>query len=333
MDFGARLVWETEGRRGAAERGWLGEREREQEANMKNDAIEVHAEDGKARMPVTALEARRLAEIAHAPAQTTPAIIELALRQKVDTEQLRALMELQEKWEAREAQKAFTRAMAAFKAACPAVLAKDGTVDFTGAKGRTAYRHATLGGICDVVTPHLSAHGLSVGWAATQLDKGLVTVKTTITHEHGHSESVTLCAPRDESGNKNTIQSIGSVCTYLQRYGLLMALGLATSEMDDDGREGPPAPRATKPPAEAKKNSATAERIRKAKALFARYGVTLDQLIASFVGVVPESWTEEQWEQVRSWNRGLKVTPPEDRPALLATYGLAPSGREPGQEG
>jgi len=264
--------------------------------------------------------------------QTAPAIIELALRQKVDTEQLRALMDLQREWEAREAQKAFTRAMAAFKAACPAVLAKDGLVDFTGAKGRTTYRHATLGGICDVVTPHLSQHGLSVGWAATQLDKGLVTVKTTITHEQGHSESVTLCAPRDESGNKNAIQSIGSVCTYLQRYGLLMALGLATSEMDDDGREGPPAPAPEKPrPPAAKKDKdlkSLGERISKLGPIFSRYGVTYDQLIARFEGVVPASWTEEQWELVRAWNRELKVAKPEDRPALLVTYGLAPSERK-----
>ncbi len=301
---------------------------------MSNKTEEVQVLDKRAGAVIRAGDALHVSDGLVSGAPNPAALVQLALTQRVDIEQLRALMDLQEKWEAREAKKAFTRAMTAFKAACPAVLQKDGLVDFTGAKGQITYRHATLGGICDVVTPHLSQHGLSVGWAATQLDKGLVTVMTTITHEQGHSESVTLCAPRDESGNKNAIQSIGSVCTYLQRYGLLMALGLATSEMDDDGREGPPAQAPEKPRRpEAKKDKPVAERISKLGPVFSRYGVTYDQLIARFEGVVPASWTEEQWELVRSWNRELKVAKPEDRPALLVTYGLAPSEREPGQEG
>lgn len=40
MRYAERLVWETEGRRGAAERGWLGndEREREEERQREEEA-------------------------------------------------------------------------------------------------------------------------------------------------------------------------------------------------------------------------------------------------------------------------------------------------------
>ena len=40
--------------------------------------------------------------------------------------------------------------------------------------------------------------------------------------------------PADNSGGKNSIQGIGSSITYLQRYTLKLALGLAAGR-DDDG--------------------------------------------------------------------------------------------------
>ena len=55
-----------------------------------------------------------------------------------------------------------------------------------------------------------------------------------VSHRQGYSEENTLSAGRDESGNKNSIQAIGSTLTYLQRMTLKAALGLAASS-DDDG--------------------------------------------------------------------------------------------------
>jgi hypothetical protein len=45
-----------------------------------------------------------------------------------------------------------------------------------------------------------------------------------------------MTGPLDTSGNKNAIQSIGSSNTYLFRYTLNAALGLASAEMEDDGK-------------------------------------------------------------------------------------------------
>ena len=52
----------------------------------------------------------------------------------------------------------------------------------------------------------------------------------------GHSEETTLKAPPDTSGSKNSIQAIGSTVTYLERYTLLAATGMAAAGMDNDGR-------------------------------------------------------------------------------------------------
>src|SRR5690606_35194749 len=66
-------------------------------------------------------------------------------------------------------------------------------------------------------------------------------VTCVITHELGHSERTTLSAAPDESGGKNSIQAVGSTVTYLQRYTLMAATGLAAKDMDDDGRKAEPA--------------------------------------------------------------------------------------------
>ena len=56
-----------------------------------------------------------------------------------------------------------------------------------------------------------------------------------LSHRDGYSEETTLTAGADDSGKKNSIQAIGSTTTYLQRYTLKLALGLATQDRDDDG--------------------------------------------------------------------------------------------------
>jgi hypothetical protein len=164
---------------------------------------------------------------------TTPSdLLRMAVEQGADIAKLEQLMALQERWEANQARKAFVSAMAEFKRNPPEIL-KDKHVAFKG----TEYNHATLGGICSVVIDALAANGFSHRWETEQPDSGMIVVSCVLTHSLGHSESTTMKAPPDNSGSKNAIQSIGSAITYLQRYTLLAACGLATNEIqDDDGR-------------------------------------------------------------------------------------------------
>jgi len=143
------------------------------------------------------------------------------------------LMSLQERWEANQARKAFDNSMAAAKAEIPNII-KNRAVDFTSQKGRTNYRYEDLGEIAKTVSPILAAHGLSYRFRTTSPINEPVTVTCIVSHRDGHFEENTLCAGRDDSGNKNSIQAIGSTLTYLQRMTLKAALGLAVSN-DDDG--------------------------------------------------------------------------------------------------
>lgn len=167
---------------------------------------------------------------------TTPnGLLALAIQKDLDIEKLTKLMELQERWHANEAKKAFVIAMTEFKKNPPKIV-KDMHVEFATSKGKTSYNHASLGNVVASVTEALSQHDMSVNWQTET--KELVSVTCTITHVAGHSESTSISARPDESGGKNAIQAIGSTITYLQRYTLLAICGLATNEFEDDGRGG-----------------------------------------------------------------------------------------------
>src|SRR5690606_20008581 len=131
--------------------------------------------------------------------------------------------------------KAFVQAMVAFKAE-PLKIDKKKAVEHNG---KYMYSHATLAQVVDAVVGALSKHGLSHRWE-TQQEGEVITVSCVITHELGHSERTTLSGAPDKSGAKNSIQAVGSTVTYLQRYTLMAATGLAAHDTDDDGRGADP---------------------------------------------------------------------------------------------
>ena len=169
------------------------------------------------------------------PSGNSPAeMIRLAVSGGVDLEKLAKLLDLQERWEANEAKKAYHCAMSEFKAN-PIEILKDKKVGYESKTGgRVGYSHASLANVVRKVTKELSKYGLSASWRTAQ--NGQISVTCKITHVMGHSEETTLSAPSDTSGSKNVIQAIGSTISYLERYTLLAALGLATADQDDDGK-------------------------------------------------------------------------------------------------
>jgi hypothetical protein len=163
-------------------------------------------------------------------------LLRIAVSRDANIDQLTKLMDLQERWERREAKRAYDAAMKAFKAESPRIT-KNSRVNFTTDKGTTDYKHATLDHVCDAVIGALSKQGVSHRWKVSQQTEW-ITVTCILTHELGHSEETSLMGCPDKTGNKNSIQAVGSTVTYLQRYTLLAACGLATSDSDDDGRGG-----------------------------------------------------------------------------------------------
>lgn len=153
-----------------------------------------------------------------------------------DVAKLEQLLAVKERWDANEARKAFVAALNAFKANPPEIV-KNRQVDFTSQKGRTHYKHAGLDDASEIIGAALAVHGISHRWNVDQTGPK-IKVSCILTHALGHSESVTMEAAPDESGNKNSIQAVGSTVSYLQRYTLFAASGIAPKNVDDDGRGG-----------------------------------------------------------------------------------------------
>jgi len=167
----------------------------------------------------------------------SPLMAAAALVQKdgnMDVGKLKELLEVQERWEANEAKKAYVQAMSAFKANPPDILKDKHVSHPTKTGGQKEYNHATLHNVTTTINSELSKYGLTASWVTSQ-DNGSVKVTCKITHIMGHSEETCLSAPPEVSGGKNPIQAIGSTVTYLQRYTLLALTGLATHDQDDDG--------------------------------------------------------------------------------------------------
>ncbi len=162
----------------------------------------------------------------------TPAtLLSLAVQQGADLDRLQQLMDLQDRWDANQARKAYVQAMAEFKTNPPEIF-KTKQVEF----GTTKYKHATIGDVTVAIIDGLSAHGLSHRWDIDQSSG--IKVTCVLTHRMGHSESTVMQAMADKSGGKNEIQAIASTVTYLQRYTLLAATGLATQDTTDDDGKG-----------------------------------------------------------------------------------------------
>lgn len=160
---------------------------------------------------------------------TSPAaMIQMAMEKGQNLDNLERFLTLQEKWEAKEARKAYHVAMTAFKLEAPMV-----TKDKLNKQYNSKY--TSLSNLVNTVNPILSKHGLSASWDHEQ--NGTIKVTCKITHVLGHSEETSATAPVDKSGAKNEIQQIKSTITYLKAVTFESICGLASTDanLDDDG--------------------------------------------------------------------------------------------------
>ena len=97
-------------------------------------------------------------------------------------------------------------------------------------QAKTKSSYADLSSVWDACRAALSSNGLSVSQHPGRLEDGSATVTTILLHKSGqHIASVCAALPRDQSP-----AAVGSVVTYLRRYALAAAVGVAPE--DDDGQ-------------------------------------------------------------------------------------------------
>jgi len=169
-----------------------------------------------------------------------------AIEHGSSVEVMERLLALQERWQAnqdaredvwqkQEAKIQFTQALIAAKRQLP-IIVKNREASFATEKGRTSYQYEDLATIAKVIDPILGQHGLTYFFETSQTPDEMI-VTCVLAHELGHEVRNTLRGPVDKTGSKNPIQAMGSSVTYLQRYTLKAALGVAAAR-DDDGHGG-----------------------------------------------------------------------------------------------
>lgn len=118
-----------------------------------------------------------------------------------------------------------------------AALAKAQGAITTAAKDKTnpflKSSYADLASVMAAARSHLSANGLAVIQTAETTDAG-VSVTTMLAHASGQWISGTMSMEAGEERGKSSAQVLGSIVTYLRRYGYMAITGVVADD-DDDG--------------------------------------------------------------------------------------------------
>lgn len=104
-------------------------------------------------------------------------------------------------------------------------------------------KYADLAEVLNTVRPVYSKHGIAIV-QSTGFDGGMVSVTTALVHKDGgYITSVASCTPAKTDG-----QGIGASTTYLRRYSLAAACGVAQEDLDgNDSAHNRPAAAPAKP--------------------------------------------------------------------------------------
>ena len=167
------------------------------------------------------------------------AVIErLATNPQLNIEVFDRLLAARRQEEDRAAMRAFNAAMSEAKGEISPVL-KTRDVDYPSRReggARTKYRYESFADVAKVVDPVFATHGLSYRFRISQ-KADQVTVTCIVSHALGYSEETSPLETKVDPGSTgmSLVQALGSALTYLQRYSLRAAIGLAAG-VDDDGK-------------------------------------------------------------------------------------------------
>jgi hypothetical protein len=182
---------------------------------------------------------------AGALAANSPAALTLtALERGLTLDQIEKMMDLQERFERREAEKACADSFASFRGE-NIVIPKTKHVD----RGRGgSFSQAEFDEVCRRLSPALSSHGFGF---RHEVRFGLkpfptaenqdacspwVWVKCILTHRQGHAMVDELEAPQDDQSANSPAQNMQSTASFLKRQTLLNVTGTATGGEDDESK-------------------------------------------------------------------------------------------------
>ena len=166
------------------------------------------------------------------PVNALELIRELILDERVKPERITALMDLQERAEAREAERQFNIDLAAAMADMPSV--RKNAVKGLGA-GKEGIPYANYEQLDKIVRAVELKYGFCRIFSTAPLDKPGTLMTLNLLHKGGHSITSTRYQPPDPGPGRNETQAIGSADSYARRYLTLAIWNIVTVGADDDG--------------------------------------------------------------------------------------------------
>lgn len=171
--------------------------------------------------------------------QSPMTLIEVGLKNgKLDADTMQKLMDMQFQWDERESKRAFYKALNVFQSNVPSIKKNKQAKFATKSGGAMSYNYSTLDDILEAIRPALKMSGISISFDEEFLEGDKVKVYSRATLDGIHSIETYLIGDRDDTGQKNKLQQLGSTIEYLRRYGITSILGLSTGNADDDGKSG-----------------------------------------------------------------------------------------------
>jgi len=168
------------------------------------------------------------------------AILELARDATFDVEKLKALTEMQERAEDRQAQRLFAIDMAAAQSECQAVVRRHEAKMITKeGENKGSWTFADLNDIDEMLRPIRTKYGFSVTHDRRPRtgDGGGLEVISTLLHRGGHSITASFPLALDSGAGKNNLQAAGSTDSYGRKYNVLGFFDVIRKNDDNDGAD------------------------------------------------------------------------------------------------
>ncbi len=172
-------------------------------------------------------------------------LLEIALTNNAGIEQLEKLMDLQERWEAKQAKIAFTEALSKFQKECPIIRKrKDGSKTRSGA---VAFKYSPIDHILieknkngETVQELITKNGFSYIVKTPLFTTESVTAAVEIRHIAGHSETSSVTLPLvTKTEIMSAPQVVAGTITLAKRYAFCNGFGIISGEPDLDGMKVP----------------------------------------------------------------------------------------------
>lgn len=165
------------------------------------------------------------------------ALFSIVTNKDIDPERLERFIDLQIKVEEIQAKKDYYNAISSFQSECP-IIKRTKKVDFASSSGgRVKYDYAPYDEIAFIIKPITSKYGLGYSFDVEIISEKEHKLITIIKHKNGYSEkSYYYYDPIHDDKRMNLSQRRKSALSFAKRSGLENALGIATTNDDDDAR-------------------------------------------------------------------------------------------------